>query len=221
MGKISKLLVCGHVGVGKTAAIEQLIYGNHTVGTPMFPTIEDIYSAMIETDRGVKEKVIIYDTGLLDESKSELPRHYFSFPDGFVLFYDITNMESFQKLDKIKKDIDRYKDKREVHIAVIGNKTDLQTGREVDKERATVWAQREKVKLFEGTVSQRKTIIDPFVWITSRITQPQKISLRYVNRSKPSRWQTLSAKGKYVAAQQKRLTTLQMSLRDLPGIWCR
>ena len=29
------------------------------------------------------------------------------------------------------------------------------------------------VKLFEGTVSQRKTIIDPFVWITSRITQPQ------------------------------------------------
>jgi hypothetical protein len=31
----------------------------------MYPTIEDIYSAMIETDRGVKEKVIIYDTGLL------------------------------------------------------------------------------------------------------------------------------------------------------------
>lgn len=28
------------------------------------------------------------------------------------------------------------------------------------------------VKLFEGTVTQRKTIIDPFVWITSRITQP-------------------------------------------------
>ncbi|XP_048731547.1 NF-kappa-B inhibitor-interacting Ras-like protein 1 isoform X3 [Ostrea edulis] len=198
MGKISKLIVCGHVGVGKTAAIEHLIYGNHTVGSQMYPTIEDIYSAMIETDRGVKEKVIIYDTGSLDENKSELPRHYFSFPDGFVLFYDVTNLESFQKLDRIKKDIDRFKDKREVHIAVIGNKIDLQEGREVDKEKASAWAQREKVKLFEATVSQRKTIIDPFVWITSRITQPQ-------------------TKGKYVAAQQKRLTTLQMSLRDLPG----
>lgn len=33
---------------------------------------------------------------------------------GFVLFYDVTNMESFQKLDRIKKDIDRFKDKREV-----------------------------------------------------------------------------------------------------------
>jgi NF-kappa-B inhibitor-interacting Ras-like protein len=29
----------------------------------MHPTIEDIYTAMIETDRGVKEKVRIYDTG--------------------------------------------------------------------------------------------------------------------------------------------------------------
>lgn len=172
MGKISKVLVCGHAGVGKTAAIEHLIYGTHSVGSQMYPTIEDIYSAMIETDRGVKEKVIIYDTGSLTENKSELPRHYFSFPDGFVLFYDVTNMESFQKLDRIKKDIDRFKDKREVHIAVIGNKTDLQEGREVDKEKAAAWAQREKVKLFEGTVTQRKTIIDPFVWITSRITQP-------------------------------------------------
>ena len=30
---------------------------------PMHPTIEDIYTAMIETDRGVKEKVRIFDTG--------------------------------------------------------------------------------------------------------------------------------------------------------------
>uniref|UniRef100_K1QQN3 NF-kappa-B inhibitor-interacting Ras-like protein 2 n=1 Tax=Magallana gigas TaxID=29159 RepID=K1QQN3_MAGGI len=98
MGKISKVLVCGHAGVGKTAAIEHLIYGTHSVGSQMYPTIEDIYSAMIETDRGVKEKVIIYDTGSL------------------------------------------------VHIAVIGNKTDLQEGREVDKEKAAAWAQREKGK---------------------------------------------------------------------------
>jgi GTPase SAR1 family protein len=33
MGKISKIVVCGHTGVGKTAAIEQLIFGNHIIGT--------------------------------------------------------------------------------------------------------------------------------------------------------------------------------------------
>lgn len=30
---------------------------------PSFSTIEDIYTAVIETDRGVKEKVRIFDTG--------------------------------------------------------------------------------------------------------------------------------------------------------------
>ncbi|KAJ8302429.1 hypothetical protein KUTeg_018825 [Tegillarca granosa] len=113
MGKISKILVCGHTGVGKTAAIEQLIYGNHAVGTPMHATIEDIYTAMIETDRGVKEKVRIFDTGGLDSNKTDLPKHFFTFPDGFMLFFDVTNWDSFQKLDKIKKDIDKYRDKRE------------------------------------------------------------------------------------------------------------
>ncbi len=32
MGKLSKVVVCGQVASGKTALIEQLIYGNHVVG---------------------------------------------------------------------------------------------------------------------------------------------------------------------------------------------
>ena len=36
MGKISKILVCGHAGVGKTAIVEQLMYGNHVIGTVSF-----------------------------------------------------------------------------------------------------------------------------------------------------------------------------------------
>lgn len=31
MGKINKILLCGHAGVGKSAIIEQLLYGNHVV----------------------------------------------------------------------------------------------------------------------------------------------------------------------------------------------
>ena len=33
MGKSNKVLVCGSSGVGKTAILEQLLYGNHTVGS--------------------------------------------------------------------------------------------------------------------------------------------------------------------------------------------
>lgn len=32
MGKTCKVVVCGQTGTGKTALLEQLIYGNHAVG---------------------------------------------------------------------------------------------------------------------------------------------------------------------------------------------
>lgn len=48
MGKISKVLVCGHAGVGKTAAIEHLIYGTHSVGS-----VSTNYTTDIDTDRCV------------------------------------------------------------------------------------------------------------------------------------------------------------------------
>ena len=33
---------------------------------------------------------------------------------GFVLVYDVTSVESFKKLEKLKREIDKHKDKREV-----------------------------------------------------------------------------------------------------------
>ncbi|CAI9744427.1 NF-kappa-B inhibitor-interacting Ras 1 [Octopus vulgaris] len=172
MGKTSKILVCGQSSVGKTAVIEHMVYGNHVVGTPTMPTIEDIYTAVIETDRGVKEKVRIFDTAGLDGSKPDLPKQYLNFPDGFVLAYDVTNWESFQRLDKLKKDIDKHRDKKEVFIIAIGNKKELQDCRQVDYNTAQLWANKEKVKLWEVTVTCRPSLQEPFVWLTSRITQP-------------------------------------------------
>ncbi|XP_025075955.1 NF-kappa-B inhibitor-interacting Ras-like protein 1 [Pomacea canaliculata] len=174
MGKISKIILCGHSKVGKSAIIEQLLYGNHVFENPSFSTIEDIYTAVIETDRGVKEKVRIFDTGSASggQSDADLPKHYLNFPDGFILVYDTTNWESFQRLDKLKKDIDKHRDKREVHIIVIGNKSEMTEQRQVQFDTAMAWATKEKLRLWEVTVTNRKSLVDPFVWLTSKITQP-------------------------------------------------
>ncbi|PVD20698.1 hypothetical protein C0Q70_18857 [Pomacea canaliculata] len=172
MGKISKIILCGHSKVGKSAIIEQLLYGNHVFENPSFSTIEDIYTAVIETDRGVKEKVRIFDTGSASGSDADLPKHYLNFPDGFILVYDTTNWESFQRLDKLKKDIDKHRDKREVHIIVIGNKSEMTEQRQVQFDTAMAWATKEKLRLWEVTVTNRKSLVDPFVWLTSKITQP-------------------------------------------------
>lgn len=67
MGKTLKVLVCGKKAVGKTTLLEQLVYNNfNSQNKPSadkyFATIEDIYIACWEKDKGVKEKIRFYDT---------------------------------------------------------------------------------------------------------------------------------------------------------------
>lgn len=41
MGKGCKVVVCGLLSVGKTAILEQLLYGNHTIGKILFLSFLD------------------------------------------------------------------------------------------------------------------------------------------------------------------------------------
>ncbi|MED6248686.1 NF-kappa-B inhibitor-interacting Ras-like protein 1 [Ataeniobius toweri] len=148
MGKGCKVVVCGQAAVGKTAILEQLLYGNHAVGSESSETQEDVYVASVETDRGVKEQLRLYDTKGLQDTQ-DLPKHYYSVADGFVLVYSVDSLESFKKVDFLKKEIDKSRDKKEVTIIVLGNKSDLTELRQVEQEAAQQWARCEKVKLWE------------------------------------------------------------------------
>lgn len=79
----------------------------------MIETQEDIYVGSIETDRGVREQVRFYDTRGLRDSM-ELPKHCFSCTDGYVLVYSTDSKESFKRVELLKKEIDKSKDKKEV-----------------------------------------------------------------------------------------------------------
>ncbi|TSK28183.1 NF-kappa-B inhibitor-interacting Ras-like protein 1 [Bagarius yarrelli] len=138
-------------------------------------TQEDIYVASVETDRGVREQLRLYDTRGLHDGQ-ELPKHYYSVADGFVLVYSIDSMESFKKVDILKKEIDKSRDKKEVMVIVLGNKADLRERRQVEQEVAQQWARAEKVKLWEVSVTERSSLIEPFTTLTSRLTQPQSKS---------------------------------------------
>ncbi|CAM4383112.1 hypothetical protein PO909_001762 [Leuciscus waleckii] len=183
MGKSCKVVVCGQGSVGKTAVLEQLLYANHVAGSETMETLEDIYIGSVETDRGSREQVRFYDTRGLRDGQ-EFPRHYFTFADGFVLVYSIDSKESFKRVETLKKEIDRCRDKKEVTIVVVGNKLDLQDQRRVDSEVAQQWARQEKVRLWEVSVTDRRTLIEPFVHLASKMTQPQSKSTFPLSRNK-------------------------------------
>lgn len=64
----------------------------------------------------------------------------------------------------------------QVAIVVLGNKIDLSEQRQVDAEVAQQWAKSEKVRLWEVTVTDRKTLIEPFTLLASKLSQPQSKS---------------------------------------------
>ncbi|XP_071791179.1 NF-kappa-B inhibitor-interacting Ras-like protein 1 [Asterias amurensis] len=190
MGKTCKVVVCGSACVGKTAMLEQAIFGNHVIGNSnCFQTIEDIYVATVESNRGVKERIRFYDTkGLHPKTNPELPKHYFAIADGFILMYSITSPESFRQVQLLKKEVDKIskeKDKREVSLIVVGNKVDLYKERQVEYDMVCAWAQKEKVPLYEVTVANRKVLMEPIVALTSKLTLPVVKSTFPLSRIKP------------------------------------
>ncbi|XP_023013256.1 NFKB inhibitor interacting Ras like 1 [Leptinotarsa decemlineata] len=184
MGKISKVVVCGMKGVGKTAILEQVIYGNIDEKSELHPTIEDIYVANIESDKGTREKLRFYDTAGIEHSQistangttnQQLPRHYLTMADGYILVYDISKSGSLDVLVSIKKDIDKNKDKKEVTIIVIGNtfkEEDNPTDIDSTISKATQWCAREKLRHFTASAMKRSSLYEPFVFITSKLTPP-------------------------------------------------
>lgn len=172
MGKTSKVVVFGQRTCGKTSLLEQLIYGHFIPENEITPTIEDIYVANIESDRGIREKIRFYDTPGLEPRAREAQRHYLSFADGFVFVFAINNQDSFTTIDYIKKDIERNKEKKETPIIVLANKKDLESERKVDPGIILSWGNREKVKVFDVTAKDRSTLIEPFVYLTSKLNPP-------------------------------------------------
>lgn len=74
----------------------------------------------------------------------------------------------------IKKDIDRNKDKKEVVIVVLANKTKEPEMKEFDSvmSKATAWCNREKIRHFSSSALQRSGLYEPFVYMASKLNPP-------------------------------------------------
>lgn len=86
--------------------------------------------------------------------------------------YSSADYESFNRVDLLKKWIDRQfgKDKKEVPIVVLANMRDRPAT--VDSAFAHSWAAREKVKLFEVTAKDRQSLVDFIHYVGHRHFHP-------------------------------------------------
>ncbi|KAK7086405.1 NF-kappa-B inhibitor-interacting Ras-like protein 1 [Halocaridina rubra] len=189
MGRTSRVIVVGGKGTGKTSILERAIYANSLLEKPYVPTLEDTYVGIVETERGTREKLRFYDTAGLDARKRSLPPHYHTQADGYIIVYSVTDNISFQLLTDIKKDIDKNKEKKDVPIIVLGNKSDVVAqNRAVDLNTAERWAAMERLRVWEVNIRDRNLLLEPIMNLASRLNpQPSKTSFPQLTMGRKSK----------------------------------
>ena len=139
------IVVLGKGTVGKTSLIFRYIKNSYPEDHD--PTIEDCYTTQMTMSSGEERNFKILDTAGEDDFQGMIDE-WIKVADGFLLVYAINDKESFEalklKVNKIKKN---KKDK--APVVVVGNKCDLESKREVDKQIAENYAKSIGAKYYE------------------------------------------------------------------------
>merc|ERR1712054_192821 len=124
-----KLVIVGGGGVGKSALTIQLIQ-NHFVDE-YDPTIEDSYRKQVTIDNETSVLDILDTAG--QEEYTAMRDQYMRKGHGFLFVYAITDRSSFDQLSLLRDQLLRVKDADHVPYVVVGNKSDLESERQITK----------------------------------------------------------------------------------------
>lgn len=114
-------------------------------------------------------KFEIWDTAGQERYHSLAPMYYRG-ANAAVIVYDITSVESFERAKKWVTELDKQA-QPDIVIALVGNKTDLQTKRQVQKEDVAAYAQqmRPSLILMEASAKTGDNVNELFDTIAQKL----------------------------------------------------
>ena len=151
---IYKIILCGDP-VGKTSFLSRYIK-NIFIDNPQSTINLDFSFKVIELEDGKKVKLQIWDTPG-EESFTSIARAYFKGAHGIILFYDISNRESFKNL-KDRLDLINNSSSESPHIVLVGNKIDLEKERKITAEEGQEFAKNKGLLFFESSAKTGKNV---------------------------------------------------------------
>ena len=144
-----QLIMIGESNVGKTSLIRR--YTKNLFNINHLETTGIEYNSREEKINNKIIKVKIWDTAG-QEIFHSLTKNFYRKADGIIIVFDITNKESFEKIhDWIKSVHDNIDSYREIHIIIVGNKTDLEESRQVAKEEGAKLSEYFEIPYFEAS----------------------------------------------------------------------
>jgi GTPase KRas len=185
-----KLVTLGAGSVGKSALTMQFIQ-NHFV-TTYDPTVEDSYRKQVEVDY----QPVILD--ILDTAGQEefvaLRNSYIRTGQGFVCVYSIANSFSFDTVKEIYEEILRVKNQDSFPMIFVGNKSDLESERQISTEAGKAFADSVHAPFFETSAKTGQNVETAYFQLVREVrkyltTQPdtlQQLTPKKTGGKKPS-----------------------------------
>jgi small GTP-binding protein len=166
-----KVVVVGDSSVGKSSIVQRLIQGTFTEdGTSTCGA--DFYTYCIPVN-SEQVKLQIWDTAGQERFRS-ISKSYFRNAVGAVLVYDITSMQSFDRVGTWLNDLQDLAAPN-AYILLVGNKADLEKQREVGVDLVKEWAERHHLESLETSALSGKNIKESFarmaVEVSTRVSK--------------------------------------------------
>ena len=173
-----KIMVIGESKIGKTSLISRYCNNEFLGG---------LYLSTIGIDFQIKHLVLnkknirlqIWDTAGQERYRN-IAKNYFQSSDGFVIVYDISNIESFEKLDYWIEQIENNSQKF-TKMILFGNKCDIIDDRKINKEEGEEYAKNKNIKFFEVSAKEGTNVNEAFECFVKEILNsfsPKDISKR-------------------------------------------
>ena len=161
-----KIMIIGESKIGKTSLISRYCNNKFNGGA---------YLSTIGIDFQIKNLVInkknirlqIWDTAGQERYRN-IAKNYFQSSDGFIIVYDISDIESFEKLDYWIEQI-KTNSQENIKMILFGNKCDLIDDRQIKKEEGEEYAKTKKIKFFEVSAKDGTNVNEAFEYFVNDI----------------------------------------------------
>ena len=166
-----KIMVLGESKVDKTSLIKR--YTKDQFGGVYLTTVGmDFQDKIIEIE-DKKVRLQIWDTAGQERFRN-VTKSYFQSSQGLVLVYDITDRESFEKLNFWVDNIKNFAPENAKFI-LVGNKCDLANDRKVSYEEGENYAKNLNIKFFEASARDGTNVNELFFYLANEIYQDNKL----------------------------------------------
>jgi len=164
-----KIVLIGDASVGKTCVVQRFKSGTFT--ERLGSTIGVDFSMKTLDIDGKRVKLQVWDTAGQERFRT-ITQSYYRSANGVIIAYDITNAETFRSVDHWLEDVQRYTSK-DICKVLIGNKSDLETKRQIAESDAQAYSERQGMLTFMETSAKNSTNVNEIFEMIARTLKRQ------------------------------------------------